>query len=280
MRLPVDRRVKEFIRQQVTDGVYSVSEMQRHTEGFVRHQLFDGKPLPPRLCRRYYPTKRDIINIMYSTRTARLHSKIDQENLQHKILQWQADNPCDSFFFRPYVRSEEIDSARADIDGDDDVVLRGRDGLLIVYQSSWQKRLLVKYGSLCLMDATYKTCRYAVPLFFLCVKTNVDYVVVGTFVTQFEDSSSIAEALSILRAWNDNWVPQSFMVDFSEAEINALETLFPGKIETDTQSYLVAPLSSTADIQTHFGSIHLATPCQRQRKGSTKSFCMHSSDGM
>jgi Amyotrophic lateral sclerosis 2 chromosomal region candidate gene 8 len=63
MRLPVDTRVKEFVRQQVTDGVYNVAEMQRHSEAFVRNVLFAGKPLPSRLSRRFYPTRRDYTNI-------------------------------------------------------------------------------------------------------------------------------------------------------------------------------------------------------------------------
>jgi len=46
---------------------------------------------------------------------------------------------------------------------------------------------------------------------------------VATFVTQFEDSSSISEALEVIKLWNESWSPKSFMVDFSEAEINALE---------------------------------------------------------
>jgi len=82
---------------------------------------------------------------------------------------------------------------------------------------------------MCLLDATYKTTRYAVPLFFMCVRTNVDYVVVATFVTQYEDSASIAEALSVIRGWNADWSPQSFMVDFCEPEIMALEDVFRGK---------------------------------------------------
>jgi len=101
-------------------------------------------------------------------------------------------------------------------------------GLLFVCQTDWQQQLLRRYGSICLLDATYRTTRYTLPLFFLCVRTNVDYVVVATFVTQSEDSGSIAEAVQTIRSWNPDWTPQSFMVDFCEAEINALGSVFPG----------------------------------------------------
>ena len=82
----------------------------------------------------------------------------------------------------------------------------------------------LSYGNdLCLLDATCKTSRYALPLFFLCVKTNVNYTVVGLFVVQTETKTAISEALAILATWNPLWVPNYFMVDFSEAEIQAIE---------------------------------------------------------
>ena len=52
------------------------------------------------------------------------------------------------------------------------------DSLFFVYQSSWMKRLLKTYGNeICLLDATYKTTRCALPLFFMFVKTNMDYYI-------------------------------------------------------------------------------------------------------
>jgi hypothetical protein len=59
--------------------------------------------------------------------------------------------------------------------------------------------MLQRYGEeMVFLDATYRTTKYALPLFFLCVHTNSGYYVVGAFVTQREDSQSISEALSIL----------------------------------------------------------------------------------
>jgi len=60
---------------------------------------------------------------------------------------------------------------------------------------------------------------YTMPIFFLCVLMNVDYVVVATFVTQYEDSASIAEALHIVRQWNADCSPQTFMVVFCEPDV-------------------------------------------------------------
>ena len=79
-----------------------------------------------------------------------------------------------------------------------------------------------------LVDATYKTMRYELPLFFLVVKTNVNYVVVGSFVAQNETTTSIKEALRMFRDWNPTWQPKFFMTDFCFEEINATESTFEG----------------------------------------------------
>ncbi|XP_065645894.1 uncharacterized protein LOC136076410 [Hydra vulgaris] len=90
------------------------------------------------------------------------------------------------------------------------------------------QRLLKKYGNeITLLDATYKTTKYSLPLFFLVVKTNVDYQTVGTFVCEGESSLNIQNALGKLKEWNPNWNPAYFMVDCCAEEINAIEFLHP-----------------------------------------------------
>ena len=77
------------------------------------------------------------------------------------------------------------------------------------------------------MDATYKTTKYDIPLFFICVRTNVDYKVVAEFMVHNEDQESISEAVAILKSWNPLWQPKYFMLDFSTVEISAIEEQFP-----------------------------------------------------
>ena len=48
------------------------------------------------------------------------------------------------------------------------------------------------------MDATYKTCKLALPLFFLVIHMNVGYSVVAEFIIQHEDMASITEALTVV----------------------------------------------------------------------------------
>ena len=67
-----------------------------------------------------------------------------------------------------------------------------------------------------------------IPMFFLAVKTNVDYQVVGSFAVQDETTVAISEAVSILKKWNPLWKPKLFMVDNCEEKIDEIEQNFPG----------------------------------------------------
>ena len=48
-----------------------------------------------------------------------------------------------------------------------------------------------------LVDATYKTTKYDLPLFFVTVRTNVGYKVAAYFIVQSESTEQILEALNI-----------------------------------------------------------------------------------
>ena len=82
------------------------------------------------------------------------------------------------------------------------------------------------------MDAIYKTCKLALPLFFLVVRTNVGYSVVAEFIIQHEDTTSISEALSILRnKWDQLDIEVgNFMIDCQQSEENAIRAVFPDSV--------------------------------------------------
>ena len=101
--------------------------------------------------------------------------------------------------------------------------------LVFVYQSPQMKQLYKLYApSLLLLDANYKTAKYAVPLFFAALKTNVNFQVVYVIVLQEETEPMITKALLILKSWSPDVNPKYAMVDFDEKEISALENVFPG----------------------------------------------------
>ncbi|XP_074504852.1 uncharacterized protein LOC141775412 [Sebastes fasciatus] len=159
--------------------------------------------------RRLYPLDKDIRNIMQKVNTGSMKSSADQLNLQDLVETWKEEG-C-AIEYRP---SQETDDGAVE-------------KLLLCLQTQWQRRLLVLYGQqLCLLDATYRTSRYSVPVFFLCVRTNVNYIVVGVFVTQSEKKEDIREALEVFKKWNADWKPSHFMVNFCNTEIGALEEVF------------------------------------------------------
>lgn len=82
--------------------------------------------------------------------------------------------------------------------------------------------------SSCYRISTIAHFRYALPLFFVGVKTNTIYQPVAAFLTR-ENTSSIKEALEVLQQANPSWHPKSFMTDYDEAEIQAVKGVFPSK---------------------------------------------------
>ena len=96
------------------------------------------------------------------------------------------------------------------------------------------------------MDATYKTCKLALPLFFLVVRTNVGYSVVAEFIIQHENKTSITEALMILhKRWDKCDIEVgNFMIDCQQSEEKAIRAVFP-----DSFVYLCAFLRLQAWLQ-------------------------------
>ena len=165
-------------------------------------------------------------------------AKMDQANLSLQIEKWMSEREGDSFHYRSYGNSMENDDGGAipmvfDENGN---MISGPKSkaekisrLLFAHQTCNQRRLLKLYGqNLCLLDATYKTTKYSIPLFFIVVKTNVDYQIVGLFAIQDETTDAITEALEIFKDWCSSWNPKVYLVDNCEEEIQAIENVFPG----------------------------------------------------
>ena len=81
--------------------------------------------------------------------------------------------------------------------------------MLFVYQSAEMKEMFHRYGNeLVLLDATYKTTKYTLPLFFLVVKTNVNFQVCAVIVLQEESTEMITRALNTVKMWNPEVLPK------------------------------------------------------------------------
>ena len=137
--------------------------MKRLLKIFAKNDLFSGQNLPD--C-----NNDDITQILQLF-------VIDPECLLYKIEEWKNADKFFSIFYRAKTK-EQMEKENEP------------NSFLFVCQSKWQKYLLRRYGSeLILLDAAYKTTRYSLPLFFLTVKTNMDYQIVAIFVTENETTS-------------------------------------------------------------------------------------------
>ena len=240
----VNDKVSVKIAELVAEGITEIHDVQKLLRHYVLHDLCKDRH-PDLNDRAYFPIENDIKNHIYMAKRALQLSCLDQENLRLKIDRWKSTDLESTHYFRPYLmkvkggKDEDLQSASEtsinnDIDESASLIItedstnQYEQTLLWIHQTEWQKQLLFKYGNtISLIDATYKTTKYDLALFFICVKTNVGYSVVAEFVVQSETTENISESLALLKQWNPTWNPQYFMTDYSEAELTALEKVFP-----------------------------------------------------
>ena len=117
------------------------------------------------------------------------------------------------------IEFDEIDAVNA--------VTSGNGKIMFVYQSKEMKNMCERYGShMILLDATYKSTKYALPLFFVVVQTNVNFRVYSVIVLQEESTEMITKALKTFKEWNLMVSPKYAFVDFNEGETTPLEIVF------------------------------------------------------
>ena len=90
------------------------------------------------------------------------------------------------------IEFDEIDAVNA--------VASGNGKMMFVYQSKEMKNMYERYGNhMILLDATYKTTKYALPLFFVVVQTNVNFQVCCVIVLQEESTEMITKVFKIFK---------------------------------------------------------------------------------
>ncbi|XP_077513428.1 uncharacterized protein LOC144124556 [Amblyomma americanum] len=224
----VNKAVSARIQDLVCEGVTSVQEVKKCLDYYVQDVLFGGKNKPSRSCRAFFPTQEDIHNHIQAALRRDRFSSFDQENAKQLIDKYQREEPDSKFFYRQYQKkTEQINSLPSD-DVLEQMEQKCEETLLFCYQSKFMNEMLIKYGqSVSCLDATNKTTDYALPLFFIVVKTAQGYMCADVFITQFETSACVAEALEVFRQWCPDFNPQYWMIDYSQVEINALQSSFP-----------------------------------------------------
>ena len=63
-------------------------------------------------------------------------------------------------------------------------------------------------------------------LFFVGMKTNVNYQVVASFVLRDKTAAAIAEAFSVIKTWNPTWYLKPFMVDKWDKDMKSIGNIF------------------------------------------------------
>ena len=255
-------KINEFVADNITNARIIKRLLRKHVQ-----QHYSSDPVKPHITdRSYYPLERDITNCVHSFISAGKYSHLDQLNLEKMVTDWIASDTSKPVEERTkvYYRKSSTESEGGvlssvdvaigtitdlacvsnegftgdiDTDSDDDEeeesdhhISNSTSGttFLFVYQEPWQQKLLLRYGNmLTLMDATYKTTKYALPLFLICVRSNCGYMPVAHFIVEQETAFHISEALKIVSCWNSGWLPPYFMIDYSDAELNAIVTVFP-----------------------------------------------------
>lgn len=232
LTVPVDPLVRQKVKELFRLKNRSVVSIMEFLEEYVEKDLGQKD----RLDRRFWPDKRTIRNIIWSVKLKERWSVVDVENTEKFLKDWPRKE--DKYYFRRCSKPEECDvevsgANSPDDDGDIDYITADpkdpltKDQLLFVYQSTEMRELYRRYGhSGILMDATYRTCKYALPLFFIVVLTNCGYQPVCMFITQRETKRSIIEALTYLSEWNPSVIPLYGLVDYAMEEILALESVW------------------------------------------------------
>ena len=120
----------------------------------------------------FFPAKFDLRNHCNLAFAKRKLAKLDQENMNRLVEQWrESADSDDSVLFRSYVastfESEEILIAVVSSDYDVIPIIYSKQTMLFMHRMSRQSVFsnAMDMTSICLLDATYKTWKYALPLF-------------------------------------------------------------------------------------------------------------------
>jgi hypothetical protein len=241
LTLPVHPEVREKLQTLCSEKRRTVTVINELSDEYVRYTM----GVTDSLDKRFYPDRRTIRNIVMSVKQRNGWTAFDLPNADRYLDSWFCSNPMtnqeqlkherrknDNLFYRLRTKPIVLDDSVIEDDANKSASnpeLSSDEQLLIVFQSSDMANLYRMYGhSGILMDATYRTCMYTLPLYFIVVRTNIGYQPVCMFMTRHEKKDNIVEALQIFRGWNPDVVPMYGLVDYAWEEILALEEVWEG----------------------------------------------------
>ena len=233
----MDPKISKKLSELVLSGVRNEKEMKEKLDVYINQELYPGKAKPLTCNKRYFPSTHVIKMKMFNDLVLQRLTMLDCSQIDKIVAEIQNRNEDDMIYCRRFEGKDKIlhefSYKPSDEElGNDEIRVRQKlseQQFIFVHQTSFQRHLLQRYGNhVCFLDPVYRTVKYPLPLFFLIVKTNVDYQAVATFVVQDENMESTKEALQFIKAWNPEWKPKVFMVDNDSEEITLVQQCFPG----------------------------------------------------
>ena len=157
----INKRIIERIYELAKKNVFGVKEVKRCLDEFVEKELFS-------MLGNTRGQGKQIEDTIQGPAKSYFKSYCHREILQRRPrVPSSKDNRFETRFF---LRTQEGEPSCFD----DTVPTNESNHFRFVNEEEWQRKLLLKYGSdLALLDATYKTTKYAMLLFFLCVNTKL-----------------------------------------------------------------------------------------------------------
>ena len=109
--------------------------------------------------------------------------------------------------------------------------LNPQGGTFMLVISEEQQRMLVRYGGIACLDATYKINKWGYAFFMLAVVDEHRHAFpCAYFIVQHERAECVAEALAYIKRLVPEWNPTAIITDKDDAELNACKAIFPNVI--------------------------------------------------
>ena len=241
----MDPKISKKLSELVLSGVRNEKQMKEQLEKYINCKLYPGKAKPFHSNKRYFPNLGVIRTKMYNECVLQRLMVLDCGQVSALVARLRDSHPEDMLYTHHFEgMSDFLTQGTLSVSMEelleDEIRVRqklSQQQFIFVHQTSFQRHLLKRYGNhVCFLDPVYRTVKYPLPLFFLMVKTNVDYQVVATFVVQDENKESTKEALEFIKSWNPEWKPKVLMVDNDSEEILALQEVFTGTSHTSSLS--------------------------------------------
>ena len=95
--LNLPKIVEKLVPEEITDKGHVMVSLRR----YVKKELCKGNEImPSESDKSFYPTPKDISNHIYMTSQKNKFSKLDQQDLLHKINEWKQEDKEASYFLR------------------------------------------------------------------------------------------------------------------------------------------------------------------------------------